>query len=145
MARFVGVAKAAKILGVPREDLQQLIRRGDLITFEGRVDVEELEQRFPAWALDKSPMLERARIIRDTAYANRVQDALAPPSRDSLMSQIKRLKVELSVHKGKEESYRQLIDDMLDKFAALQQLDNEAQRRLVQDLNIWLLAQINKL
>ncbi|WP_455212524.1 helix-turn-helix domain-containing protein, partial [Kaarinaea lacus] len=41
----MGVAKAAKLLGVSRDNLQQLIRRGDLQTFEGQVDLEALKKR----------------------------------------------------------------------------------------------------
>ena len=60
MTRYMGVAKAAKLLGVSRENLQRLIRRGDLQTFEGQVDLEVLKKRFPALALDDSSAVERA-------------------------------------------------------------------------------------
>lgn len=142
MARYMGVAKAAKLLGVSRDNLQQLIRRGDLITFEGQVDLEELKSRFPALALDESPMLERTQIIRDTAYAKRVAERLSP-SKDDLITQIRRLKVELSVANVKHRSYRKLFSELLEKLNELQQRSETNQKQLIHELNSWLLERID--
>ena len=142
MARYVGVAKAAKLLGVSRDNLQQLIRRGDLPTFEGQVDVEDLKKRFPALALDNSASVERAEIIRETAYAKRVLETLSP-SKDDLQSQIRRLKVELSVAKVKLKSYRNLFTEFLDMLGELQQHNGPGQQALIDELNTWLVEHIN--
>jgi len=141
MTRYMGVAKAAKLLGVSRDNLQKLIRRGDLQTFEGKVDVEVLKKRFPALALDDSSVVERTQILRDSAYAKRVQETLYP-SKEDLQSQIHRLKVELSVTKVKHKSYRTLFTEMLDKLSELQQSCEPSQQPLIDDLNSWLLERI---
>ena len=139
MTRYMGVAKAAKLLGVSRENLQRLIRRGDLQTFEGQVDLEVLKKRFPA--LDDSSAVERAQIIRDSAYAKRVQETLYP-SKEDLLSQIQRLKVELSVARVKQRSYRNLFTELLDKLSELQQTGEPSQQSLIDELNAWLLERI---
>jgi CDP-4-dehydro-6-deoxyglucose reductase len=141
MTRYMGVAKAAKLLGVSRENLQQLIRRGDLLTFEGKVDLEALKKRFPALALEDSSVVERIQIIRDSAYGKRVQETLSP-SKDDLQSQIRRLKVELSVAKVKQQSYRNLFTELLDKLSALQQDSEPSQQWLIDELNDWILQRI---
>lgn len=141
MTRYMGVAKAAKLLGVSRENLQRLIRRGDLQTFEGQVDLEVLKKRFPALALDDSSAVERAQIIRDSAYAKRVQETLYP-SKEDLLSQIQRLKVELSVARVKQRSYRNLFTELLDKLSELQQTVEPSQQSLIDELNAWLLERI---
>jgi CDP-4-dehydro-6-deoxyglucose reductase len=142
MTRYVGVAKAARLLGVSRDNLQELIRRGDLLTFEGQVDLEDLKKRFPALALDNSAMVERAEIIRDTAYAKRLQETLSP-SKEDLQSQIRRLEVELSVAKVKQISYRNLFAELLDKLSELQQHSDPAQQAMIDELNAWLLQRID--
>jgi len=142
MTRYVGVAKAARLLGVSRDNLQQLIRRGDLLTFEGQVDLEDLKKRFPALALDNSAMVERTEIIRDTAYAKRIQDALSP-SKEDLQSQIRRLKVELSIARVKQISYRNLFAELLDKLSELQNDSDPSQQALIAELNAWLLQRID--
>lgn len=142
MTRYVGVAKAARLLGVSRDNLQELIRRGDLVTFEGQVDLEDLKKRFPALALDNSAMVERTEIIRDNAYAKRIQETLSP-SKEDLQSQIRRLKVELSVARVKQISYRNLFAELLDKLAELQNHSDPSQQALIEELNAWLLKQID--
>ncbi|MDH5324540.1 MAG: hypothetical protein OEZ68_08190 [Gammaproteobacteria bacterium] len=136
MAKWMGVAKAAKYLGVPRSLLQEMARQGDLHTFDGRVDLEELKSHFPAMAWDESPMVERARIIRNNAYARRLQDTLFD-SQETLESQIRRLTVELAVHKTKEAMYREIIVDLMDKLSQLQHTDSY--KNFAEELNAWLL------
>ena len=139
MAKYVAVAKAAKSLGVKRSMLQSLIRQGDLRTFEGLVDLEELENHFPAIRWEQAPMVERARIIRDNAYSHRVQSALFT-QKESLETQIKRLRVDLSVHKAKEDVYRNIIVELMDRLGQLQQMDSQ-HRQIAEELNCWLLQQ----
>jgi len=142
MTRYVGVAKAARLLGVSRDNLQQLIRRGDLLTFEGQVDLEDLKKRFPALALENSAMVERTEIIRDTAYAKRIQDTLSP-SKEDLLSQIRRLQVELSIARVKQISYRNLFAELLDKLSELQNRSDSSQQTMIDELNAWLLQRID--
>jgi hypothetical protein len=142
MTRYMGVAKAAKLLGVSRDNLQQLIRNGDLETFEGRVDVEMLKLRFPALALDESAAVERTQIIRDSAYAKRVQETLYP-TKEELQTQIRRLKVELSVARTKARSYHNVFDDLLEQLAGMQQNHDADQRKIANEINEWLLRRIN--
>jgi len=140
MANTVGVAKAAKMLGISREKLQKMIRAGELQTFEGLVDLDELKRCFPALAINQSPVLERTQIIRDSAYSKRVQQHLLP--QDSLQRQIKRLKVDLSVQKTKARNYQKLFSDLLDTLGELQQTQDEASKNIVAQLNLWLLSRI---
>ena len=142
MARYMGIAKAAKLLGVSRGNLQQLIRNGDLQTFEGQVDLEALKARFPALALEKSAAVERVQIIRESAYAKRVQETLYP-STEELQSQIRRLKVEFSIARTKARSYHKVFTELLDKLADMQQDHDSAEADVVSEINEWLLQRIN--
>ena len=92
MAKYVGVAKAARILGVSRARLQELIRNGELETFEGQVEIEQLRKSFPALAFNDPDIEERTRIIKESAYGNRLQQ-LITPSAEVLQAKIKRLSV----------------------------------------------------
>ena len=142
MANTVGVAKAAKMLGISRVSLQKMIRGGELHTFEGLVDLDELKRCFPALAINKSPVLERTQIIRDSAYGKRVQQHLLPE--DSLQRQIKRIKVDLSVQKTKALNYQKLFNDLLDTLSELQQSQDEASKNIAAQLNLWLLSRIEE-
>jgi len=142
MANTVGVAKAAKMLGISRIKLQKMIRAGELHTFEGLVDLDELKRCFPALAINKSPVLERTQIIRDSAYGKRVQQHISPE--DSLQRQIKRTKVELSVQKTKALDYQKLFNELLDTLSELQQSQDEASKNIASQLNLWLLSRIEE-
>ena len=142
MANRVGIAKAARLLGMSRATLQKLIRSGELPTFEGQVDYDELRERFPALAFNQSPEVERARIIKDTAFGERVQERVAPTT-DSLNKQIRRLKVDLNIERTKARQYQKLIEDMLAKISVLDgPYDNQGDD-VLQQLNAWLLEQFN--
>jgi len=142
MTQYLGVAKAARLLGISRVKLQVLIRSGDLVTFEGKVDAAELYKRFPGLALNDSEIVERANIIKDSAYGDRIQGR-AVPSTDVLQTQIKCLNVDLNVERAKARHYHDIVQDLLHKLTELQQVDNEQQRLIIKELNIWLLARFD--
>jgi uncharacterized transporter YbjL len=138
MAKFVNVAKAARILGVSRARMQDLIRTGELETFEGQVDVELLRNKFPGLAFNESPIVERVQIIKDTAYGERVQKFMQPPS-EVLQAKIRRLSVDLNVERSKARDYQDVIEGLLRKLTEMQQCSDESQRRIIQEVNMWLL------
>ncbi|KPJ95172.1 MAG: hypothetical protein AMJ55_04525 [Gammaproteobacteria bacterium SG8_15] len=114
--------------------------RGELQTFEGQVDVQELRNKFPGLAFNESsPIVERTRIIKDTAFGERIQKLVEPPS-DVLKAKIRRLSVDLNVERTKARDYQGIIEDLLNKLSEMQEISNDSQRRLIHDLNIWLVA-----
>lgn len=140
MAKYVSIARAAKILGVSRTRLQELIRNGDLLTFEGRVEVEQIRRNFPAIAFHDEPEIEeRTRIIKESAYGNRLQKLINPPS-EVLQAKIKRLTVDLNVERTKARDYQDIIEGLLEKLSDMQQVADPGQREVIYELNIWLLA-----
>lgn len=142
MAKYVGVAKAARILGVSRARLQELIRNGELETFEGQVEIEQLRKSFPALAFNDPDIEERTRIIKESAYGNRLQQ-LITPSAEVLQAKIKRLSVDLNVERTKARDYQDIIEGLLEKLSEMQQDADPKQRELIYELNIWLLARFD--
>ena len=124
--------------------MQQLIRRGELSTFEGEVDLDELCKRFPGLAFNQSPMLERASIIKDSAFGERVKQRVAPSS-DTLQQQIRQLNVELNIERSKARKYQALIVDLLQKMSEMRQRDKLDDKARLEQLNLWLLEQFRQL
>ncbi|HEY5601615.1 MAG TPA: hypothetical protein VIM41_00750 [Gammaproteobacteria bacterium] len=139
MAKYVNVAKAARLLGISRSRMQELIRTGELQAFEGQVEVQQLRSKFPALAFNESPIEERAKIIKDTAFGERLQKLMEPPA-DVLKAKIRRLSVDLNVERTKARDYQGIIEDLLKKLSEMQQFSNESQRRIIHELNLWLVA-----
>jgi hypothetical protein len=142
MAEYVSVAKAAQILGVKRTRLQELIRNGELVTFEGRVEVEQLRKSFPALAFIKPKIEERTRIIKESAYGERIQKLVSPPA-EVLQAKIKRLAVDLNVERTKARDYQDVIESLMQKLSDMQQIADPQQREIIYELNIWLIARFD--
>lgn len=142
MAKYVSVAKAAQVLGVTRARLQELIRSGELETFEGRVELEHLRKNFPALAFNEPKIEERTRVIKESAYGNRLQK-LMQPSSEVLQAKLKRLTVDLNVERTRARDYQDIIEGLLKKLDELQQFADPNQRELIYELNIWLVARFD--
>lgn len=143
MSRLIDAAKAARYLGVSRTELQKLIREGDLQNFEGKVDLEQLEKLYPAISTPPPSLIEDTSIIRDSAYSRRIK-SLFEPTVDELQSELRRLRVQLSVERVKARSNRQLVDDFLGLMGSLRQNASEDQKRLLEDLNLWLKQHVDE-
>lgn len=142
MGRLVDIAKAARILGVPRLKIQKTIRSGHLQTFEGKVDLDHLQQIFPAMALHPQSLIEKTQIIRDVAYSRRIEN-LVLSSHEELEGQLRRLKVELSVAKAQAFGNRKILEDLVGLISDLQQNSTMEQKDTLGEISIWLASRIN--
>lgn len=141
MGQQVGVAKAAHMLGVSRHDLQRLIHDGELRTFEGLVDLDELRQRYPALALKDDPVMERIELIRGTAFGRRVREAVMPDT-DSLQSQLRKRNADLSVAQAKMQKFRGCIEELAQLLGDLNRDATPDQKKVITIINSWLLDKL---
>lgn len=137
MTQRVGVAIAARMLGVPRNTLQRLIRDGKLTCFEGLVDVAELNSRYPGLIREEPLIVEQVRTLRESAFGRRVRDVAAPDATD-LEVQVRRLTSELDIEKHAAKRYRGILDDLVRKLGHLQAGVDEGHRLLAEELCRWL-------
>lgn len=143
MGQQLGVAKAAHILGISRHDLQRLIHDGELNTFEGLVDLEELRQRYPALALKDDPVKERIDLIRGTAFGRRVRETLVPES-DALQIQLRRRNADLSVAQAKVQKFRGCIEELAQLLGDLNRDASPEQKKVITIINSWLLDKLER-
>ena len=59
MAQLIPMSRAARLVGVKRGTLQKKIRDGELATFEGMIELNELMRCFPYAKVEDDTMLER--------------------------------------------------------------------------------------
>ena len=141
MGQQVGVAKAAHMLGISRHDLQRLIHDGDLNTFEGQVDMDELRQRYPALALKDDPVKERIDLIRGTAFGRRLRETLIPDT-DSLQIQLRKRNADLSVAQAKVLKFRGCIEELAQLLGDLNRDATPDQKKVITIINSWLLDKL---
>ncbi len=143
MGQLVAVARAAHILGVSRHDLQKAIHRGDLHTFEGFLDLDELREHYPFMDIGKDPQVERAAMIRATAFARRVREEVMPDA-DHLAIQLKKRMTELSVAREQNKKYRTLVEDLAQMLCDLQETDDAKQKELISIINRWIIERLDE-
>ncbi len=143
MGQQVGIAKAAHMLGVSRHDLQRLIHDGELNTFEGQVDLEELRRRYPALALNDDPVKERIDLIRGTAFGRRVREALVPET-DALEMQLRRRTTDLNVAQAKMQRFRLCIEELAQLLGDLNRDATPDQKKVISIINSWLLDKLER-
>ncbi len=78
MAQWLTLSRAAHLLGVSRVALQKRIREGELPSFDGMVDAEDLQRAWPQLDLDESGSFEKTRAIREDAFAKRLRERVLP-------------------------------------------------------------------
>ncbi len=143
MGQQVGVAKAAHTLGISRHELQRLIHDGDLHTFEGQVDMDELRQRYPALALGDDPIKERIDLIRGTSFARRVRQTVTP-DKDALEIQLRKRTADLSVAEAQTKKFRGCIEELAQLLGDLNREANTEQKEVIRVINSWLLDKLER-
>jgi CDP-4-dehydro-6-deoxyglucose reductase len=78
MIRWLTLSRAAHLVGVSRGVLQKKIRDGELHSSEGSVSTDALLRAFPEAELEASGAFERVALIKETAFARRVQERILP-------------------------------------------------------------------
>ncbi len=141
MGQHVGVAKAAHILGIKRGELQQLIRSGELHTFEGELDLDELRRHFPTMALDENMMVERVKLIRGAAFARRVRERVMPET-DELQIRLHKRDVALGVAEAQLKKYRGCIEELAQLMGDLNREASAEQKEMINVINSWLLDKL---
>lgn len=143
MGQQVGVARAAHVLGISRHELQRLIHDGDLQTFEGQVDMDDLRRRYPALALKDDPIKERIDLIRGTAFARRVRETVTP-DKDALEVQLRKRTADLSVAEAQMKRFRGCIEELAQLLGDLNREATPDQKAVIRVLNSWLLDKLEQ-
>jgi CDP-4-dehydro-6-deoxyglucose reductase len=143
MGQYIGLAKAAHLLGISRHELQRLAHSGDLATFEGGVDLDQLRLRFPTLAMDEGSVMERLTFLQQTAFSRRVRETVMPESAEDLSGKLKKRTADLAVERARAEKYCAILREMAGKVASLQLSASPETRLALEELNGWLLARLD--
>ena len=144
MARLVGVARAARVIGVTRHQLQGQIRRGELPTFEGQIDLDLLQDLYPTARLEHSMAVERVRHIKETAFGRRVVDRVLVEE-EMLATKVRRLQRDLDIERLQAKRYQDIVDDLDKQLNRLQENATREQSLTIYCLKGWLLEQMKKI
>jgi CDP-4-dehydro-6-deoxyglucose reductase len=111
MTQWLTLSRAAHLLGISRVALQKRIRDGELPSYDGMVDADELQRAWPQLDLDDSGSFEKTRAIREDAFAKRLRERVLP-SQEALAQRVFAQSQELAELQRTLTRYHRLIDDL---------------------------------
>lgn len=111
MAQLLTLSKAARLVGVKRDILQLKIRQGELKTFEGLLDLDELLKLYPRAQIEDSAMLERVSHIKASAINKLKQQPDLETSR-IFGARIAELRQQLALQQQKDQTLYNLLSKL---------------------------------
>lgn len=146
--QIVSAAAAAKLLGLRRKDMQQLIQSGRLPTFEGHIRIQDLERCFPNYHAKGDQILEQCERIKEAA-ASRLpaQSEIGSSTIECLMREVEQrrrevvaLQTQLHAANALAERRGDLIDQLREKMMQMQAGCDRREAAMLTTLSNWLLS-----
>ncbi|MEW5891822.1 MAG: 2Fe-2S iron-sulfur cluster-binding protein [Pseudomonadota bacterium] len=109
MAHYLPLSRVARLVGVTRSALQKMIQQGELATFDGMVELDELLRVFPDIQWQDEGELEHVNAIKERAFAKRILERTLP-DKEVLAERLYQLGKELGSAKSLLLHYDQVFD-----------------------------------
>ncbi|HED15875.1 MAG TPA: 2Fe-2S iron-sulfur cluster binding domain-containing protein [Gammaproteobacteria bacterium] len=142
MEQYLSVSRAARLVGVSRGQLQKKIRMGELGTFEGNVQMADLQRVFPDVDPYHDTEYDRVREIKSKAFSKRVHELLLPDA-EVLFERLNELSVELSNARGQFSSIKRIVAMLKAKLLHAQSTESEQERGLATSLHEWVSRELD--
>ncbi|MDP1533499.1 MAG: 2Fe-2S iron-sulfur cluster-binding protein [Rubrivivax sp.] len=110
--------RAAQLVGVPRAQLQQRVRDGEIEVNDGLVATRSLLALYPQAQFEPSGMAERVAQIRDDAFGRRLRERLLP-TQEVLAQRLFRQSQELADVQRHLQHYHALVLELRGKLGSL--------------------------
>ena len=127
MPRLLTVSRAARLVGVSRGTLQKQIQDGELPSFEGQVDIDDLTRAYPQVQLEDNAVMEKIENIIDNALkrarGEKLRKLLAPDL-STLAARVASLSKELARTKHQNQWLNDVIKETQDKLLELETTAN---------------------
>jgi len=99
MSHLLPLSRVAKLVGIPRHALQEMIRNGELDTFDGMVELSEMLRAFPDARWEDDSEYRRITEIKEKAFGRRIFER-ALPDKEVLAARLTELGKEYAATKA---------------------------------------------
>lgn len=141
MPHYLPLSRVARLVGQPRGVIQRMIHDGELSTFDGMVDMEELLRVFPEVKWEDEGDWKRVEEIKEKAFARRVRDRVLP-DKEVLAERLFELGKEFAAAKSLLLHYDAIFRFLPDKLADVAETGGEATWQAVADVKQWLAGEM---
>ncbi len=135
------LSRVARLAGTTRSAIQQMIKRGELTTYDGMVTLDEVMRVFPDARLEDDGEFRRVEEIKKKAFAKRVFER-ALPDREVLAERLFDLSSEFANAKAMLAGYERIFDWLGEKLSDVADSGGPATVQSVADLGRWLREQV---
>lgn len=127
MSHLLPLSRVAKLTGVTRHALQEMIRSGTLNTFDGMIELNELLRAFPETKWEDDAEYRRVTEIKERAFGKRVFER-ALPDQEVLAARLFELGKEFAATNALLMHYRQVLSWLDEKIDEIEE-DQSAETR----------------
>lgn len=142
MSHKLPLSRVARLVGLSRSSLQQMIRNDEIATFDGFIELDELLRVFPDVRWEEEGDYRRVQEIKEKAFGKRVFER-ALPDKEVLAERLFELGKEFAAAKSLLLHYDRVFDWLETKLDYLADSDPEAADAL-ESLKIWLQLQLDE-
>lgn len=137
MSQYLSISRAARVVGVPRNTLQNKVKAGELSSFDGMLSVDELLRVFPQAKVEDAGMLERVNEIKERAFGRRVFER-ALPDKEVLAERLVELGKELAAAKSHLSGYTTVLEWLSIKMREAEESGGDSARAVLAPIRQWL-------
>ncbi len=137
MSHYLPLSRVARLVGQPRSEIQRLILKGELATYEGMVDMNELLRVFPDVRWEDDGEFRRVQEIKEKAFGKRIYDR-ALPDKEVLAERLFELGKEYAATKTLLRHYSEVMQFLGDKLDDVSDTGGAATLNAVAGLKLWL-------
>jgi CDP-4-dehydro-6-deoxyglucose reductase len=141
MSHLLPLSRVSRLVGESRASLQAMIKRGELSTFDGKVDLEELLRVFPDVRWEDDGEYARVEEIKRKAFGKRIMER-ALPDKEVLAERLYELGKEFAAAKSLLLHYDQIFGWLNRKAEEIAEDDPAAADALL-SLRIWLRQELD--
>lgn len=124
MSQHLALSRAARLVGVSRGTLQKKIKDGELPSFDGMVNADDLLRVFPETQLEDNSEYQRIAQIKERAFGKRVFER-ALPDKEVLAARISDLSKQLAEADARLKRYVELMQRLNSKLVEVEGADKE--------------------
>lgn len=142
MSHYLPLSRVARLVGESRSALQKRIRAGELVTYDGEIELEELLRVFPDVKWQDDGEYEHVEEIKRKAFGKRVMER-ALPDKEVLAERLYELGREFAAAKSLLLHYDRVFDWLDDRLAGLAEDDPDSADAMLA-IRIWLRQQLDE-
>lgn len=137
MPHYIPLSRVARLVGQSRAVIQRMIHDGELSTFDGMVDADELLRVFPEVRWEEEGDYRRVEEIKARAFAKRLMERVLP-DKEVLAERLYEMGREFAAAKALLLHYDAVLRFLPDKLADVADTGGEATQQAIVELKQWL-------